>query len=268
MACKKESSAFTLVELLVVIGIIALLAGIMIPVVSTLTKGNSQKQAVNTISAYISAARTRAIAEGRQVGVVFFEDLQNANQTAIQICVERNTKLTSGGVEFTSFDAADTRIEYLPRGIRVATLNDGASVGWANNTSPSNKTRVIIFDAQGQLVLRNGLCVEEYAAGTYRAGTILRATGDSPKDIYLSLQDNNASALTNTAYWRIVPWHFDADYTDELRQSYGTSAPGIFVFDYNEFNNSGASNDTDRATWLQQNADILVINANTGAVIR
>lgn len=272
MKARNATSAFTLMELLVVIGIIIILASIMVPAVNALTKGSAQKQAVNTISVYLAAARTQAIAEGRQVGVVFFEDPQNTNQTAMQICAETASKFggASNAIEFTTFSGTDTKIQYLPRGVRVATLSGGAAISISENATGA-QTRAIIFDPQGQLVLRNGLSVAAYAgAATYAAGDVVT----DGTDTYMSLQSGNTgNALSVAEFWRKVPWHFDTDYSSATTgpdygfPAYGFSSPGVFVFDNTEFT-ANTSTPADRFTWLRNHADVVLINLNTGAVIR
>ncbi len=61
--------AFTLVELIVTISIIALLAATALPTISGLFNAGADKQAYNIIAAQITAARALAIVEGTYAGV-------------------------------------------------------------------------------------------------------------------------------------------------------------------------------------------------------
>ena len=62
----ERREAFTLLELLIVIGIIVVLAAITVPAIKGLTKSNDNGQSVNLVRAMLSSAR--AIAVSQQVG--------------------------------------------------------------------------------------------------------------------------------------------------------------------------------------------------------
>jgi len=61
----------TLVELLVVIGIMLILATIAIPAMRPLTEGRRVREAARAINVYLGRARSRAIESGRPCGVMF-----------------------------------------------------------------------------------------------------------------------------------------------------------------------------------------------------
>ena len=64
-------SAFTLVELLVVIGIISILLVAVIPAVTSLSKSSGRKAAVSNLLGAIEQARAQAIKDGQATYVVF-----------------------------------------------------------------------------------------------------------------------------------------------------------------------------------------------------
>lgn len=72
-----RNSAFTLVELLVVMTIFLLVAAISLPTFRSLINDQKVSQASQTIISYIDEARSKAIAEGRFVGIRF-ERFSNA----------------------------------------------------------------------------------------------------------------------------------------------------------------------------------------------
>lgn len=63
--------AFTLVELLVVILIVMLLAGVSIPVLAPALSGRQIRETSRSVTAYLNGARDTAMRNGRPVGVMF-----------------------------------------------------------------------------------------------------------------------------------------------------------------------------------------------------
>jgi prepilin-type N-terminal cleavage/methylation domain-containing protein len=66
---RRKNGGFTLVELLVVLAVIALLAGAVLPSMAGLFTAGADSQAYNLIAAQLAAARALAIQEGRLAGV-------------------------------------------------------------------------------------------------------------------------------------------------------------------------------------------------------
>jgi len=235
---------FTLVELLVVVAVVLILAGIVAPSVKNMLRGNGQTQAVNVIRAYLVTARSVAISQHRQAGVVFFEETAasgafHAGQTAMQIMIESpdQTGATTGNTIFTYYSKDR---EYLPKGIQVSVLKgDATAITGTETGSGSNtaKNRVILFDANGQLLLRNGIARTSYTGTT---------DGVYP-DAYT---DWNLIAHNGTS-------------------SQAVSTPAVMIFNMTDFQAyiSNQSN-PDLTAWIQQNADILVVNAYTGSLIQ
>ena len=70
-ACYSVRRGVTLVELLVVVGIMVLLATIAIPAFRPLTEGRGTREAVRAINVFFNSAQNRAAQTGRPVGVMF-----------------------------------------------------------------------------------------------------------------------------------------------------------------------------------------------------
>jgi prepilin-type N-terminal cleavage/methylation domain-containing protein len=265
-------SAFTLIELIVVISIIVILSAIAVPAIKNLTKSNDTSQAANLVRTMIAQARTIAISQHRVAGVVFFEETAanslpvNAGQTAMQLFVEdynQRRMLPGDGTDTVEYRVTPpTRIfpadnqclvvvsfsserQYLPSGIKLATLSDdAANVGnintAENTTANANTCRAILFDANGQLITRGGLVTPDPGTGT--PGTYPKAYGD----------------------WRFLK-PADATVANYLK---ATSSPGFFLYNKADFDAQSFANDSARALWLKQHADVVIVNAYTGTVIR
>ena len=92
VVCRKPS-AFTLVEVLVVLFIFVTLAAVALPTVRKLIDDQKVSKAARNIIAFIDIARTRAIAEGRETGVRF-ERFDQTNQFGR--CVSTQVKQLTG----------------------------------------------------------------------------------------------------------------------------------------------------------------------------
>ncbi len=234
---------FTLIELMVVMFIVVLMLGVCIPSVKAIMRGNSQAQAVNLIRANLATARSIAISQHRQAGVVFFEEMAanapfaNRGQTVVQLMIEAPDQ-TGAAAGFTVFNYYTKERQYLPPGIQVGTLNDVATKQILTGDNSGGASRVILFDANGQMILRNGIA---------RPNNTGSADGGYPK-----------------AY---VDWNIT---TKATAASYGVSSPGVIVFSMTDYKSAGmvAAADTAKASWVQQHSDVLIVNAYTGGVIR
>jgi prepilin-type N-terminal cleavage/methylation domain-containing protein len=249
LADARGAVGFTLMELLVVMAIIGVISTMGLPAVKKLTSGNARSQALNHVRAMITQARSVAMAEQRQAGVVFFEETAansfpvHGNQTAMQIFVEDYDQAQYNPLsDNTVFIPYSTARQYLPAGLKVAALNDDINRGVMTGDEASaslGRSRVILFNALGQLVTRHGLARPNM--GTGAAGTYPRACAD---------------------------WLFT---TKRGAPSVGMSSPGVFVYDRDAYVNQNIptdhSGDGQRNDWIKSHADVILINANTGALL-
>lgn len=232
--------AFTLIELLVVITVMIILMAIMLPVIKSLTRNNNQKQAVNQLTSLIAHARSTAIQRHTPAGLVIYEDPVVLGQSSTQLVIQSGTVTgtNSAGALVTlwQFDRAPgAGSQPLPKGITVGMLDDSATTAVRTESSTAGtKARVVLFNENGQLVLANGFTRNPAVTDAASAAWNLNATFNTP--------------------------------------SGGVSSPAVIVFNVNDMNaatDAGKiTNANTRATWVQQNADILIVNAYTGNIIR
>jgi len=83
--------AFSLFELLIVVGIIVILLAIIAPSIAELVKSNNYSAAVNQLSGTLEAARQRAISRGKQTAVAVLYDV-GANQCSLVILEETSNR--------------------------------------------------------------------------------------------------------------------------------------------------------------------------------
>ena len=247
----RRATAFTVIELLVVMAVIAVMATISVPAVRAISKGNNRVQAANQVRATISQARELARAQHRQVGVVFFEETAKyalpvrGGMTAMQIFVEDyNQAQYPHDPKNTIFVPYSPARSYLPEGIRVAMLNDDVSRGLMNGDEASasvGRTRAILFDAGGKLVTRHGLARPDLAP--------VNSPGIYP--------------------WAMGDWNFT---TKGGNPSVGISSPGLFLYDFNEYLAQNiptdSSGNAQRDAWIKRNSSVILVNASTGGFIQ
>lgn len=71
-----RSVGFTLIELMLVIGVIVALTAMTLPAFRSLKEGNRESGGINAVSAALNAARTLAVRDGHDVAVMFMFDVQ------------------------------------------------------------------------------------------------------------------------------------------------------------------------------------------------
>jgi len=228
---KPHPRAFTLIELIVVISIIVILLSVMIPTVSTLMRGNNQKQAVNTISAYLASARATALNNKVPAGVIFYEDQSNGNATAISLAIQDQSAAPYTLKPFgTTVNGA--HIDYLPLGIKVAAIDGTGSTFTVDSANGGGTPRIIMFDASGQLIL---------------VGNI-------------TLKPN-----LSTVIWQWQP----SVGAPGIPLTGLVSTPALVAYDGNQLKGYLQANTSATPTqWLNRYADTIVINTYTGNVIR
>ena len=129
----KKSSGFTLLELIITVGIIGVVTAIAIPSMRTYVQNDRLTSQINTLVSHLSYARSEAITQSVQVSVCASNDATNcsgANNWAI------------GWIVFADTDASGT-INGTEVALRVQQTLDG------NNTLTSTIGSQVIYDNRG-----------------------------------------------------------------------------------------------------------------------
>jgi len=98
----------TIVELLVVLGVMAILLGIAATAVKTGTRGKKQREAARQVNAYIAAAQARAVQLNRPAGVEIVRNVRSSTGTGTPDIGLVNTSLLMYTIETPPLYAGDT----------------------------------------------------------------------------------------------------------------------------------------------------------------
>ena len=175
----QRAAAFTLVELLAVVGIMGLLAAVAVPALKGLTGSGSRKQALSQVMGALEIARNTAISTGTNAAVIF-PDLNFASQPyryrsmAVITWDATNTNSVTTNSMLGSWITLpqgivlhDTQINQLPTLTNTTALRIPPSTTSANTMN----LRAIVFQSDGALedsyytntLTLNGICFYEGA---------------------------------------------------------------------------------------------------------
>ena len=202
---RRRPAAFTLVELLAVVGIMGLLAAVAVPALKGLTGSGGRKQALSQLMGALEIARNTAISTGTNAAVIFPDrnfasqpyryrsmaviswDATNTNSVTTNSMLGSWITLPQGIV------LHDTQINQLP------TLINKTALLIPPNTSTTNVSnlRAIVFQSDGGLEERyytNTLTTDGIA---FYEGAVVSSFTTTTNT---SKQTNNAETITLTHY--------------------------------------------------------------------
>lgn len=122
---RAPSRAFTLVEMLVVISVIAVALVAIIPAFGRIIESASYASSVNRVTSTLSLARSIAMESGRQTGVVFLYDIETERTTLLLVQRSDDQGVIPpadrrfGDIPASVFVPADAGPVLLPRGLGV-----------------------------------------------------------------------------------------------------------------------------------------------------
>ena len=227
---------FTLVEMLVVIGIIVLMVAMAVPILGVLKGNRSVEGAENQVAAVLGIARAEAMELQRVRGLLFIQDGSGRDSMVL-------VEASAPGENPVLLDLVPNRDPaYLPLGITAYAISDVASTpyrGFFKTDTPIPTGGVMLFDRTGQLVSLSYGFRTGYAGGRW---------SEMGKLFYNS--DGTGSPPGNT----IVP------VTTVFSQF------GLVLFDREM--HEGASGTDPKTAWINNNAIPLLVNRYNGTLIR
>ncbi|MCH8344491.1 MAG: prepilin-type N-terminal cleavage/methylation domain-containing protein [Planctomycetes bacterium] len=119
----RRRCAFTLTELLVVMGVIAVLATLTLVSVRAITDSARLSSATNTVMAALDNARALAMKKNKLVLVAFRPRLEGTNQQLVEIVTAQwsgDSSFVGGGLYDRFVPIPDVPIRQLPAGVKVA----------------------------------------------------------------------------------------------------------------------------------------------------
>lgn len=172
----RKTLAFTIIEMLVVISIIAVLLGLSAPVLRLILRGNALDSGQNAVSAALQSAR--AIAKRDQTDTAVVISINGDGYTTVRVCKRNNDAgtaaagfLASGTTDMGFADVDQRQAERLPSQIRVAGPDFANTTASQGNTATDTQWRLPgMIDANPAFVAskRTDICVWFGPDGTVR----------------------------------------------------------------------------------------------------
>ncbi|QDV64478.1 pilus assembly FimT family protein [Crateriforma conspicua] len=198
----KHRRAFTLVEIMVVMVLLMLLAGIGLPAIKQTLKDQKESQTSRQVVAYLTTARDRAIATGRPVGVV----IERAGTTD-PFARSYSTRLRmTNGVPSYGGESPDTQCVIIHdffafNNAQAANSNNSDRVGQFNACLFRQEENPLLrLSAQ---VLNDGDLTNDGAA-PIKAGDLISFEGSRPVRI-MAIGFSDANDLDLASYGAITP---------------------------------------------------------------
>jgi prepilin-type N-terminal cleavage/methylation domain-containing protein len=261
---------FTLLEMMVVIGLVALMASMALPSIIALFNSGADAQAYNLASAQLSAARAKAVVSSTYAGVHFqFADALDATGVAL-LRPELSGVCFSGMI---SYDSEKRSFDLMP-GMAPQRIPGNIAFGYASpEVTGTNRAGVACrldatigdneaspFDAGGTGVAGDVSKFTTFSVIFNPFGAVTRFVNGDP------IRFNEQSAVFyddpavdvvrfgSERLWRMTTVNDQSNY---VQDRYGATA--ITMFDIAKY--TSASNKVD---FLKENAQLLPLNVHTG----
>ena len=278
--------AFTLTELLIVMGVIILAVTLAIPAIRALTGSRSEQAAQNTLSAFLARARTDAIGLQKVQGVLFFLDPANDRVTCVQVIeVPMTTSppfpqpIDRDGIVYLDV-VPDHDVMVLPAGVMPMTLKESSQIP-NNGLFPTNRYLgfniyangvvkiggVILFDAEGRTITRSyGFHLTDVTvAPNGQVSSSLSSLGQLVQ--VPSAQRLDWPPTNNVTQWLKSQLVLAIVDREAIRAAAHSNDPTV-TNDLVEGNDPSAGRQQFKETWIDTNATPIFVNRYNGTLMR
>ena len=150
---RRPAAAFTLVELLAVVGIMGLLAAVAVPALKGLTGSGGRKQALSQIMGALEIARNTAISTGTNAAVIFpdstFASGDAYKYRSMAVVAWNATNNTNPATMVGSWIVLPQGIALFPNSISALPQGTNISVRILTSNNPASTFRAICFQSDG-----------------------------------------------------------------------------------------------------------------------
>jgi len=152
----RHTAAFTLVELLAVVGIMGLLAAVAVPALKGLTGSGGRKQALSQLMGALEIARNTAISSGTNAAVIFPDSTFTSGEAykyrSMAVVAWNATNSTTAATMVGSWIVLPQGIAFFPNSLKTANLPTATNISVRILTTPITASFPgVVFQSDGAL---------------------------------------------------------------------------------------------------------------------
>ena len=153
---ERSRAAFTLVELLAVVGIMGLLAAVAVPALKGLTGSGGRKQALSQVMGALEIARNTAISSGTNAAVIFPDSTFTSGEAykyrSMAVVAWNATNSATAATMVGSWIVLPQGIAFFPNSLKTANLPTATNISVRILTTPITASFPgVVFQSDGSL---------------------------------------------------------------------------------------------------------------------